>query len=102
MPETGDNIAAEFGIDREAADRFAAASQARYAAAKADGFYADEILPIEVPTGRRTPPILVADSSKAREELGWRPRHEDLATIVESAWRWRLANPDGYRGRGAE
>ncbi|WP_456300362.1 thiolase family protein, partial [Thauera phenolivorans] len=61
MPETGDNIAAEFGIDREAADRFAAASQARYAAAKADGFYADEILPIEVPTGRRTPPILVAD-----------------------------------------
>ncbi len=68
MPETGDNIAAEFGIDREAADRFAAASQARYAAAKADGFYADEILPIEVPTGRRTPPILVADDEHPRPE----------------------------------
>lgn len=48
------------------------------------------------------PPVLVADSSKARLELGWRPRHEDLATIVESAWRWRLANPDGYRDRGGE
>ena len=68
MPETGDNVAAEFGIDREAADRFAAASQARYAAAKADGFYADEILPIEVPTGRRTPPILVADDEHPRPE----------------------------------
>lgn len=68
MPETGDNVAAEFGIDREAADRFAAASQARYAAAKADGFFADEILPIEVPTGRRTPPLRVADDEHPRPE----------------------------------
>ncbi|HRP25073.1 3-oxoadipyl-CoA thiolase [Thauera sp.] len=68
MPETGDNVAAEFGISREAADRFAAASQARYAAAKADGFFADEILPIEVPTGRRTPPLRVADDEHPRPE----------------------------------
>lgn len=71
MPETGDNVAAEFGISREAADRFAAASQARYAAAKAAGFFADEILPIEVPTGRRTPPMVVADDEHPRPETSF-------------------------------
>jgi acetyl-CoA C-acetyltransferase len=77
MPETGDNVAVEFGISREAADRFAAASQARYAAAKAEGFYADEILPIEVPTGRRTPPIVVADDEHPRPETSF----ESLAAL---------------------
>lgn len=71
MPETGDNVAAEFGVSREAADRFAAASQARYAAAKAAGFFADEILPIEVPTGRRTPPMVVAEDEHPRPETSF-------------------------------
>lgn len=53
MPETGDNVARLYGISREDADRFAAASQARYAAALAAGVLDDEILPIEVPTGRK-------------------------------------------------
>lgn len=41
-------------------------------------------------TGRRDgdAPALVADSSAARRELGWRPRRDDLAYIVETAWRW--------------
>jgi len=39
---------------------------------------------------------LVADASKARELLGWRPAFPELAGIIESAWRWRLAHPDGY------
>jgi acetyl-CoA C-acetyltransferase len=66
MPETGDNVAAEFGISRENADRFAAASQSKYAAAKADGFYKDEILPLSVPTGRKTPPNLVDEDEHPR------------------------------------
>jgi acetyl-CoA C-acetyltransferase len=66
MPETGDNVAAEFGISREDADRFAAASQSKYAAAKADGFYKDEILPLSVPTGRKTPPNLVDEDEHPR------------------------------------
>jgi len=68
MPETGDNVAAEFGITRDAADRFAAASQAKYAAAKEAGFYAGEILPISVPTGRKTPPLVVAEDEHPRPE----------------------------------
>ena len=66
MPETGDNVAAEFGISRAQADRFAADSQAKYAAAKADGFFAGEILPISVPTGRKAPPQLVAEDEHPR------------------------------------
>lgn len=34
------------------------------------------------------PPILVADPAAAERELGFRPRHSDLATIVRSAWTW--------------
>ncbi|HSV74063.1 MAG TPA: UDP-glucose 4-epimerase GalE [Chthonomonadales bacterium] len=34
------------------------------------------------------PPRLVASSGKARAELGWRPTHGDLKTIVETAWHW--------------
>jgi UDP-glucose 4-epimerase len=34
------------------------------------------------------PAVLVASSKKARETLGWRPKHDDLDEIVESAWRW--------------
>jgi UDP-glucose 4-epimerase len=40
------------------------------------------------------PARLVADSTRARSELGWQPRYADLAMIVEHAWRWEqvLAN----------
>jgi acetyl-CoA C-acetyltransferase len=66
MPETGDNVAREFGVTREQADRFAAASQANYARAKTAGFHAGEILPVPVPTGRRTPPLQVSEDEHPR------------------------------------
>jgi UDP-glucose 4-epimerase len=34
------------------------------------------------------PPELVADSSRLQKELGWKPAHSDLETIVETAWAW--------------
>jgi len=34
------------------------------------------------------PAVLVADSGKARRELGWQPQYESLETIVRSAWEW--------------
>jgi UDP-glucose 4-epimerase len=34
------------------------------------------------------PPSLVASASKVRERLGWRPRLDDLDTIVRNALRW--------------
>lgn len=41
-------------------------------------------------TGRRAgdPPELVADSSRIRSELGWKPAHDDLEFIVRTAWDW--------------
>ncbi|MFX5300945.1 3-oxoadipyl-CoA thiolase [Acinetobacter baumannii] len=66
MPETGDNVAAEFGISREQADLFAAQSQAKYQKAKDEGFFADEITPIEVFQGKKLPPKLVSEDEHPR------------------------------------
>ncbi|PJI47781.1 MAG: acetyl-CoA C-acyltransferase [Pseudomonas sp.] len=66
MPETGDNVAREFGISREQADRFAARSQANYEAARQAGFFAGEILAVSVPTGRKTPPNIVEQDEHPR------------------------------------
>ena len=59
MPETADNVAAELGITRQQSDIFAAASQARYEAARARGFFDGEIIPIDVSQGRRKPTITI-------------------------------------------
>ena len=59
MPQTADNVATELGISREQSDVFAAASQAKYEAARADGFFNDEIIPIDVPQGRRKPMLTI-------------------------------------------
>jgi UDP-glucose 4-epimerase len=47
------------------------------------------------------PSVLFGSSEKIKRELGWRPRFEDLDTIVRTAWEWRRANPTGYRGQAA-
>ncbi|MEX3960447.1 3-oxoadipyl-CoA thiolase [Trinickia sp. EG282A] len=56
MPQTADNVAGDLGLTREDSDRFAAQSQAKFAAAQASGFFAGEILPISVSTGKKSPP----------------------------------------------
>jgi acetyl-CoA C-acetyltransferase len=67
MPETGDNVAREHGISREEADRFAARSQARYEKARAAGFFAGELHPVEIPA-RRGPPAVVKDDEHPRPD----------------------------------
>jgi acetyl-CoA acyltransferase len=52
MPETGENVAAEYRISRADQDAFALRSQQRTAAAGARGFFAAELIPVEVPAGR--------------------------------------------------
>jgi len=49
-------------------------------------------LKIEVRVGPRRagdPPVLTADPSRARRELGWTPRFSQVDTIIDTAWRWR-------------
>jgi len=42
------------------------------------------------------PPRLVADASRARAVLGWTPKQSSLDAIVQSAWDWMQAHPNGY------
>ena len=66
MPETADNVAADFGVSREDQDRFALRSQQRWAAANAAGHFRDEIVPVSVPR-RRAEPLVVDTDEHPRE-----------------------------------
>jgi acetyl-CoA C-acetyltransferase len=64
MPETGDNVAKDFGITREQADEFALASQQNYAKAEKEGFYKGEIYPIALPGKRKDAPVEKMDADE--------------------------------------
>ena len=61
MPQTADNVAADFEISREDQDAFAARSQARWAAAQEAGSFAEEIVAVEVPQRKGDPVIMDTD-----------------------------------------
>ncbi len=69
MPQTGDNVAKDFGITREEADAFALASQQKYAKAEKEGFYKGEILPISLPAKKK-------DAAPESVELDEHPRRD--------------------------
>ncbi|MGM8935604.1 3-oxoadipyl-CoA thiolase [Pseudomonas neustonica] len=91
MPQTADNVAAEVGISREEADTYAARSQALYEAARADGFFTDEILPIEVSQGRKKPAKVVDQDEHPRPSSdmaalsGLRPLFKDGVVTAGNA-----------------
>ncbi len=61
MPETGENVAEDFGVSREAQDAFALASQTRAAAAIASGVLAAEITPVAIPQRKGDPTLVERD-----------------------------------------
>jgi len=61
MPETADNVAAEFRIARADQDAFALRSQQRWGAASAAGFFKDEIVPVEISQKKGEPKIFDTD-----------------------------------------
>jgi 3-oxoadipyl-CoA thiolase len=58
MPQTADNVAADYNVSRADQDAFAARSQARWAAAQEAGKFRDEIVPVTIPQ-RKGDPIVV-------------------------------------------
>ncbi|MGJ8689151.1 MAG: 3-oxoadipyl-CoA thiolase [Gammaproteobacteria bacterium] len=86
MPQTADNIASDLDISRAQSDAFAAASQAKYEAARVAGFFAEEIIPIDVPQGRKKPALSVASdehpraSSTVEALTGLRPLFDGVVT----------------------
>ncbi|TWT14641.1 UDP-glucose 4-epimerase GalE [Streptococcus sp. sy010] len=45
------------------------------------------------------PDTLIAESSRAREVLGWKPEFDDIKKIIETAWAWHASHPNGYDDR---
>ena len=74
LPETAENLAVQFSINRQDQDRFSLWSQEKTAAAQADGRLSEEIIPVLVPR-RKGDPILVA-----RDE---HPRATSLAKLAQ-------------------
>jgi 3-oxoadipyl-CoA thiolase len=61
MPQTAENVAAQFHINREDQDKFALNSQQRTAAAQAKGYFAKEIVPVTIPQRKGDPIIIDTD-----------------------------------------
>jgi acetyl-CoA C-acetyltransferase len=83
MPETAENVAADFGIEREAQDRMALASQLKAVAAQKSGFFAAELTPVTIPQKKGDP--LVVD----RDE---HPRETNLEALAKLKG---VVRPDG-------
>jgi 3-oxoadipyl-CoA thiolase len=66
MPETAENVATDFGIERDAQDRMALASQLKAVAAQRCGFFDAEITPVSV-AQKKGDPIIVAKDEHPRE-----------------------------------
>lgn len=69
MPETAENVAAEFGVGRAEQDAFALRSQQRAAKAQANGRFAEEIVPVTVSEGRRGTRVVDADEHPRETSL---------------------------------
>ncbi|MES2715212.1 MAG: 3-oxoadipyl-CoA thiolase [Pseudomonadota bacterium] len=66
MPETAENVAQQFGIERAAQDRMALASQLKAVAAQEAGWFDAEITPVSVPQ-KKGDPLLVARDEHPRQ-----------------------------------
>lgn len=66
MPETAENVAEEYGIDRAAQDRMALASQRKTVAAQRAGFFDSEITPVTI-TPKKGDPVIVGKDEHPRE-----------------------------------
>ncbi len=67
MPETGENVAQQYGVSREDQDRFALNSQRRAAIAAADGWFTHEIVPVALPA-RKGDAIIVSHDEHPRPD----------------------------------
>jgi acetyl-CoA acyltransferase len=83
MPETGENVAREFGVSRQAQDEFAVRSQDRAVAAQQNGRLAREIVPVTIPQRKGDPIVVDTDE------------HPRAGTTVETLGKLRALFPGG-------
>jgi UDP-glucose 4-epimerase len=54
-------------------------------------------IPVEICPRRAGDPVaIIASSSRAKAELGWKPEFTGIEAIIDSAWRWMKRHPNGY------
>ncbi|MEN2425611.1 3-oxoadipyl-CoA thiolase [Chromobacterium vaccinii] len=75
MPATAENVAREFGVNRQDQDAFALRSQQRYFAAQETGFFNSEIIPVSIPRRKQDPLIVDRDEHPRQTSL------EELAKL---------------------
>ncbi|WP_050468004.1 3-oxoadipyl-CoA thiolase [Herbaspirillum chlorophenolicum] len=84
MPETAENVAADFNVNRADQDAFAVRSQQRWAAAQEAGFFQREIAPVSIPQKKGDPKVVSVDE------------HPRPDTTVESLAKLKgVVRPDG-------
>jgi len=84
MPETAENVAVEFKVDRASQDAFALRSQQRYAAAHAAGFFNSELVPVSIAQKKGDPKMVSTDE------------HPRADTTIETLTRLKgVVRPDG-------
>ena len=83
MPETGENVAQEFGVSREAQDSFAVRSQDKAVAAQQSGRLAQEIVPVSIP--QKKGEAVVVDTDE----------HPRAGTSLETLGKLRALFPNG-------
>ncbi|HWV21982.1 MAG TPA: 3-oxoadipyl-CoA thiolase [Devosia sp.] len=83
MPETGENVAQDFGVSRQAQDEFAVRSQDKAVAAQANGRLAREIVPVTIPQKKGDPIVVDKDE------------HPRAGTTVETLAKLRPLFPNG-------
>ena len=89
MPQTADNLAREYQLKREDCDKFALASQQKYAKARLDGFFKSEIKPVSIPQGKGKPDAVVSEDEHPRPE-----------TTMEGLQKLKALFPDGVTTAG--
>lgn len=83
MPETGENVAQEFGVSREAQDAFAVRSQDKAVAAQNNGRLGKEIVPVTIPQKKGDPIVVDTDE------------HPRAGTTLETLGKLRALFPNG-------
>ncbi|KRA53031.1 3-oxoadipyl-CoA thiolase [Devosia sp. Root635] len=83
MPETGENVAQEFGVSREAQDAFAVRSQEKAVAAQQNGRLGKEITPVTIPQKKGDPVVVTVDE------------HPRAGTTIETLGKLRALFPNG-------
>ena len=83
MPETGENVAQEFGVSREAQDEFAVRSQDKAVAAQQNGRLTKEIVPVTIPQRKGDPVVVDTDE------------HPRAGTTVETLAKLKALFPNG-------